>query len=115
MAEFIVVAAENQTETGKTLKALSSLNGRDYAPAHFPYNFEVPHTSAYTVLQSSTHAINLFVVTDEEENREFGSILKSNSNGTSYVLSVAGVNCDKEFWVDFEKMLGLEGVVLVNT
>ncbi|KAI0110034.1 Oligoxyloglucan reducing end-specific cellobiohydrolase [Daldinia grandis] len=115
MAEFIVVATENQTESSKTLNALSSLNGRDYAPAHFPFNFEVPHTSAYTVLESSTHAVNLFVVTDGEENRQFGSILKSNSNGTSYVLSVAGVNCDNGYWVDFEKMLGLEGVVLVNT
>ncbi|KAI8957449.1 Oligoxyloglucan reducing end-specific cellobiohydrolase [Daldinia sp. FL1419] len=114
MAEFIVVATENRTETSRTLNALSSLNGRDYVPAHFPYNFEVPQTSGYTVLESSTHAINLFVVTDGEENREFGSILKSNSNGTSFVLSVAGVNC-KHGYADFEKMLGLEGVVLVNT
>ncbi|OTA52847.1 vacuolar protein sorting/targeting protein 10 [Hypoxylon sp. EC38] len=113
MAEFIVVATENRTEG--TLNAYASLNGRDYAPAHFPYNFQVPHTNAYTVLDSSTHAVNLFVVTEEEENHRYGSILKSNSNGTSYVLSIAGVNCDKAYFVDFEKMLGLEGVVLVNT
>ncbi|KAI1770918.1 Oligoxyloglucan reducing end-specific cellobiohydrolase [Hypoxylon cercidicola] len=112
-AEFIVVATENKTE--KTLNALASINGREYAPAHFPYNIEVPHTNEYTVLDSSTHAINLFVETSEEKNRPFGSILKSNSNGTSYVLSIGGVNCDESFYVDFEKMLGLEGVVLVNT
>jgi len=41
--------------------------------------------------------------------------MKSNSNGTSYVLSVPGVNCNDDFLVDFEKMLGLEGVVLINT
>ncbi|KAI2621067.1 Oligoxyloglucan reducing end-specific cellobiohydrolase [Hypoxylon sp. NC1633] len=113
MAEFIVVATENTT--GNTLNALASTNGRDYAPAHFPYNFEVTQTNAYTVLDSSTHAVNLFVVAHEEENRRYGSILKSNSNGTSYVLSIAGVNCDDDYFVDFEKMLGLEGVVLVNT
>ncbi|KAI1373608.1 Oligoxyloglucan reducing end-specific cellobiohydrolase [Hypoxylon crocopeplum] len=113
MAEFIVVATENKTE--KTLNALASINGRDYAPAHFPYNFEVPHTNAYTVLDSSTHAVNLFVVTEQEEHKRYGSILKSNSNGTSYVLSISGVNCDDYYFVDFEKMLGLEGVVVVNT
>ncbi|KAI1758916.1 Oligoxyloglucan reducing end-specific cellobiohydrolase [Hypoxylon sp. FL1150] len=115
MAEFIVVAAENKTDDGSTLSALAGLNGRDYAPAHFPYNFEVPHTREYTVLESSTHAINLFVETSEEETRRFGTILKSNSNGTSYVLSVGNVNCDENFFADFEKMLGLEGVALVNT
>lgn len=113
MAEFIVVATENKTEN--TLNALTSINGRDYAPAHFPYNFQVPHTNAYTVLDSSTHAVNLFVVTEEEKSKRYGSILKSNSNGTSYVLSAAGVNCDDGYYVDFEKMFGLEGIALVNT
>ncbi|KAH9883738.1 vacuolar protein sorting [Xylariomycetidae sp. FL2044] len=116
MSEFIVVATESQTETGESvLKALASIDGQQYADAHFPYNFEVPHKQAYTVLDSSTHAVNLFVATETEPGRRFGSILKSNSNGTSYVLSVPYVNCDDDFYTDFEKMLGLEGVVLVNT
>ncbi|KAI1327553.1 vacuolar protein sorting [Xylariaceae sp. FL0255] len=113
MAEFIVVATENRTEG--TLNALASIDGREYAPAHFPYNFQVPKQNAYTVLESSTHAVNLFVATETEEHHRYGSILRSNSNGTSYVLSVSGVNCDDSWYVDFEKMLGLEGVVLVNT
>ncbi|KAH8676359.1 hypothetical protein BX600DRAFT_377333 [Xylariales sp. PMI_506] len=112
MAEFIVVATENKTAS--TLNALASVNGQEYAAAHFPYNFEVPHQHAYTVLDSSTHSVNLFVVTETAENRRYGSILKSNSNGTSYVLSISGVNCDNSYYVDFEKMLGLQGVVLVN-
>ncbi|KAI0124653.1 vacuolar protein sorting/targeting protein 10 [Xylariales sp. AK1849] len=113
MAEFIVVATENRTAS--TLNALTSVDGKEYAPAHFPYNLEVPHQHAYTVLDSSTHAVNLFVVRETNENRRYGSIIKSNSNGTSYVLSVSGVNCDNSYYVDFEKMLGLQGVVLVNT
>lgn len=112
MAEFIVAATEN-AET-QSLRALASLDGKTFAEAQFPYNFEVPHQHAYTVLDSSTHAVNLFVVTETKENRMYGSIMKSNSNGTSYVLSIAGVNCDDSFYVDFEKMLGLEGVALVN-
>ncbi|KAI1819204.1 hypothetical protein F4861DRAFT_527855 [Xylaria intraflava] len=113
MAEFIVVVTENGTEG--TMSALASLNGKDYAPAHFPSNFRVSHQNGYTVLDSSTHAVNLFVATETENGRQYGSILKSNSNGTSYVMSIPGVNADDEGYVDFEKMLGLEGVVLVNT
>jgi hypothetical protein len=114
MDEFIVVATANRTQGQSTLNALASLDGRSYAPAHFPYNFEVPYQHAYTVLDSSTHAVNLFVETDTTETRRLGNIMKSNSNGTSYVLSISGVNCDDQYFVDFEKMLGLQGVAIVN-
>ncbi len=97
-----------------SLQAHASLDGKTFAEAHFPRNFEVPHQRAYTVLDSSTHAVNLFVATETQDDRQYGSIFKSNSNGTSYVLSVDRVNCDSDYFVDFEKMLGLEGVALVN-
>ncbi|KAK4189727.1 hypothetical protein QBC35DRAFT_379527 [Podospora australis] len=112
MAEFIVVAAEDEEK--KTLQASASLDGKVFAEARFPYGFTVTHQHAYTVLDSSTHAVNLFVATEMQEGRTFGTIIKSNSNGTSYVVSVRNVNCNDEFYVDFEKMLGLEGVALVN-
>lgn len=112
MAEFIVVATENKEQ--ETLQALASIDGETYAEAKFPYNFEVSNQHAYTVLDSSTHAVNLFVATELKENRKYGTIIKSNSNGTSYVLSISGVNCNEGYYVDFEKMLGLEGVAVVN-
>ncbi|SPQ19392.1 c90402aa-4757-4aad-9602-328fd3eb247e [Thermothielavioides terrestris] len=112
MAEFIVVATEDTAK--KTLQVSASLDGTVFADARFPYGFEVPHQHAYTVLDSSTHAVNLFVATEVAEGRTYGTILKSNSNGTSYVVSAKNVNCDEDFYVDFEKMLGLEGVALVN-
>ncbi|KIH95132.1 vacuolar protein sorting protein [Sporothrix brasiliensis 5110] len=112
MAEFIVVAAEDKEKS--SLRALASLDGETYAEARFPVNFAVPKQHEYTVLDSSTHAVNLFVATETGKDRRYGTILKSNSNGTSYVMSIAGVNCDNRYYVDFEKMLGLEGVVVVN-
>ncbi|OLN81413.1 Vacuolar protein sorting/targeting protein 10 [Colletotrichum chlorophyti] len=113
MAEFIVVAAEDKEKDG--LRALASLDGVTYAEAHFPVNFKVGHQNAYTVLDSSTHAVNLFVATETAEGRRYGSIIKSNSNGTSYVMSAQGVNCNDEYYVDFEKITGLEGVAIINT
>ena len=110
MAEFIIVAAKNDTN----LKVDASVDGRTFADAQFPPNFQVEHQRAYTVLDSSTHAVFLNVAVGDRENFEYGTIIKSNSNGTSYVLSVNGVNRNANGYVDFEKMLGLEGVAIVN-
>lgn len=112
MNEFIVVASKD-SETDD-MHALASLDGKHFERAHFPYNFHEGHQNAYTLLDSSTHAINLFVRTEGGPDREYGSIIKSNSNGTSYVLSASNVNCNEETYVDFEKVTGLEGVTLIN-
>ncbi|KAL2756760.1 hypothetical protein ACRALDRAFT_1041229 [Sodiomyces alcalophilus JCM 7366] len=112
MSEFIVVAAEDEEQGG--LRALASMDGEIYAEARLPYNFHVDHQNAYTVLDSSTHAVNLFVATETKQDQRYGSILKSNSNGTSYVMSAPKVNCNNDYFVDFEKIPGLEGVVLIN-
>ncbi|CCU97650.1 unnamed protein product [Malassezia sympodialis ATCC 42132] len=45
---------------------------------------------------------------------QWGDIVKSNSNGTYYALSLENVNRDVKGFVDFEKMLGLDGIALAN-
>ncbi|KIW01039.1 uncharacterized protein PV09_07554 [Verruconis gallopava] len=112
MSEFIVVAAK--TEDHKWLKVDASVDGKTFAPAEFPPNFQVAHQQAYTVLDSSTNSIFLHVTVNGQENREYGTILKSNSNGTSYVVSIRHVNRNLYGYVDFEKMQGIEGVAIVN-
>lgn len=114
MAEFIVVAARREDDRD-ALTCHTSVDGKTFADARFPPSFEVPAQKAYTVLDSSTHAVFLHVTVNNREESEYGSIIKSNSNGTSYVMSLDGVNRNDRGYVDFEKMLGLEGVILVNT
>jgi Sortilin, neurotensin receptor 3,/Sortilin, neurotensin receptor 3, C-terminal len=112
MSEFIIVAA--RSEDRQFLRVDASVDGRVFAAAEFPPNFQVEHERAYTVLDSSTHAVFLHVTVNNERGREYGSIIKSNSNGTSYSLSLSYVNRDDEGFVDFEKMQGIEGVAMVN-
>ena len=112
MSEFIIVAAK--TKDRKFLKVDASVDGRVFAPAEFPPNFHVEHERAYTVLDSSTHAVFLHVTVNNEKGQEYGSIIKSNSNGTSYTLSLSHVNRDDVGFVDFEKMQGIQGVAMVN-
>ena len=113
MSEFIVVAARKEDDR-EALTCHASIDGKTFANAQFPPSFEVPAQKAYTVLDSSTHAVFLHVTVNNIDDSEYGSIIKSNSNGTSYVMSLAEVNRNREGYVDFEKMLGLEGVILVN-
>ena len=112
MSEYIIVARRGEDEKSLTVDA--SIDGNGFAPAQFPINFKVPHQQAYTVLDSSTHAVFLHVTVNPNKNQEYGSILKSNSNGTSYVTSIPGVSRNSAGYVDFEKMQGLEGVAVVN-
>jgi Sortilin, neurotensin receptor 3, len=50
----------------------------------------------------------------DSKGAEFGNILKSNSNGTFYGVSIEHVNRNPSGYVDFEKMIGLDGIALVN-
>jgi hypothetical protein len=54
-------------------------------------------------------------MTMSESPRPFwGNLLKSNWNGTYYGLSIDYVNRDNRGFVDFEKMIGLDGIALIN-
>ncbi|KAJ4296183.1 vacuolar protein sorting/targeting protein PEP1 [Kalmusia sp. IMI 367209] len=112
MSEFIIVATKG--DDGNSLKLDASLDAQNFAEAKFPPKFEVDHQTAYTVLDSSTHSVFLHVTVNGRIDQEYGSIIKSNSNGTSYVMSLNAVNRNTAGYVDFEKMQGIEGVALAN-
>jgi hypothetical protein len=44
----------------------------------------------------------------------WGNLLKSNSNGTYFGVAIENVNRNDRGFVDFEKMIGLDGIALVN-
>jgi len=111
MQEFIIVAG---VKNDNSLKAFASVDGSTFADANFPHGFNVHHQSAYTVLDSVTHSVFLHVTVNDQRGFEYGSLLKSNSNGTNYVLSLDAVNRNEDGFVDFEKMQSLEGIAIVN-
>jgi hypothetical protein len=109
--EFVVVAG---VKDDNSLQAFASVDGQNFAYAKFPHGFDVPHQTAYTVLDSVTHSVFIHVTVNALDGFEYGSLLKSNSNGTNYVLSLDAVNRNGEGYVDFEKMQILEGVAIAN-
>ncbi|EEH39288.1 signal sequence binding protein [Paracoccidioides lutzii Pb01] len=113
MQEFIIVAVRGE-KPQDSLSVGVSVDGETFAYADLPANVQIPVQRAYTVLESRTHAAFLHVTVNNIEDHEYGSILKSNSNGTSYVLSLSAVNRNTYGYADFEKMQGMEGVAMAN-
>lgn len=66
------------------------------------------------MLESSTDSIFLHMTMSEWPNPFWGNILKSNSNGTYFGLSIENVNRNEVGYADFEKFVGLDGIALVN-
>ncbi|KAL0567823.1 vacuolar protein sorting/targeting protein PEP1 [Marasmius crinis-equi] len=107
--EFLVVAELHPSTN--TLELQVSLDGIHFSPGVFPPSMR-PETHAYTILESSTQALFLHMTTSDSP--PYGAILKSNSNGTYFVVSLDNVNRNEAGFVDFEKIIGLDGIALVN-
>ncbi|KAJ7248956.1 hypothetical protein C8J57DRAFT_1475371 [Mycena rebaudengoi] len=110
-SEFLVVA--QLLPEKRSLDLQVSLDGVRFATGMFPPNMH-PETHAYTVLESSIGSLFLHMTMSEYPSPYWGSILKSNSNGTYFGLSIENVNRNEKGFVDFEKMIGLDGIALIN-
>lgn len=111
--EEFILAAKTDTKNNELL-AYASIDGKNFAQARFPANFKIQHQQSYTVLQSVTSSVFLHVTVSDRKGGEYGTILKSNFNGTDYVVTLENVNRNAQGFVDFEKMQGLEGIALAN-
>ncbi|KAF9920031.1 vacuolar protein sorting/targeting protein PEP1 [Linnemannia zychae] len=90
-----------------------STNGYKFAQAHFPPNIRVDK-NGFTVLQSTTGALIVDVAKSSAAGREHGLLFKSNSNGTFFSLQLDNTNRNSRQLVDWEKIGGIDGVILVN-
>ncbi|CAG8491270.1 16400_t:CDS:10 [Acaulospora colombiana] len=107
--EYMVVA--ELSSSGQSLNLMVSMDGETFANAQFPPNMQLTR-SAFTILESTTHAIMLHVTTSTRG--LWGNILKSNSNGTYYSLSLEYSYQDARGFVDFEKIRGIQGIAMAN-
>ncbi|KAJ3513798.1 hypothetical protein NLJ89_g2750 [Agrocybe chaxingu] len=110
-SEFLVVA--EMIPEKKSLELEVSLDGQHFATGQFPPSMH-PETHAYTILESNTKSLFLHMTMSEPPAPYWGSILKSNSNGTYFGISIDNVNRNEYGFVDFEKMIGLDGIALIN-
>ncbi|EHN00427.1 Pep1p [Saccharomyces cerevisiae x Saccharomyces kudriavzevii VIN7] len=108
---YIIVAVPGNNDE---LRAYVTIDGAEFAEAKFPYDEDAGKQEAFTVLESERGSVFLHLATNLEQGCEFGNLLKSNSNGTFFVTLEHTVNRNTRGYVDFEKIQGLEGVILIN-
>lgn len=108
---YMVVAAVGSRLDEMHLQV--SMDGKNFAEAVFPPDVHVS-MNGYTVLESGTGTIMLDVLTNNFRGREWGTLFISNANGTFYTTSVQNTNRSPAGYVDYEKVLGIEGAAIVN-
>ncbi|KAG9326226.1 hypothetical protein KVV02_001110 [Mortierella alpina] len=90
-----------------------SVNGYKFSKAVFPPNIRVDK-NGFTVLQSTTGSLVVDVAKTIVEGREHGRLFKSNSDGVYFSLQLDNTNRNDLQLVDWEKIGGIEGVILAN-
>ena len=71
-----------------------------------------PSVSAYTIVQSTTHSLAIDVLTDPLNN--IGTLFLSDAEGIYFVEALSNTNRNDMGFVDFEALVGLEGIGLAN-
>ncbi|KAI8640138.1 hypothetical protein BD408DRAFT_445362 [Parasitella parasitica] len=107
--DFMAVASSNKGD----LTLFVSVNGKTFAEAQFPPDQYI-NRNTFTVLQSTTHSILLNIFKSTGFGNAYGSLFKSNENGTFYHLSLDNTNGDGYGFVDFEKFQSVDGIILAN-
>jgi hypothetical protein len=111
VSKYLVTAVEEHD----SVKLRISLDGRTFNDAKFPPDVDITNNS-FTVLESTTG--RLFLNVNKEDSRykfsSSGTLYISNSDGTYYNMVLKRTNVSFGGIVDFEKVQGVEGIVLVN-
>lgn len=92
-------------------------DGKQWHRAMFPHGHGLKE-NAYTIVESTGHSILVDVnsgVGVAGGAGSYGTLFTSNSQGTQFVRSLEYTNRNKMGIVDFEKIVSVEGVAIVNT
>ncbi|KAG2093136.1 uncharacterized protein F5147DRAFT_755284 [Suillus discolor] len=110
-SQFLIVAEYLQT-TG-TLDLKISRNGQTFTSASFPPGMH-PDSHSYGILDISTNTIFIYTTMNEWSSTPWGNILKSDSDGTYFGVSIENVNRNNGGFIDFQKFAGLNGIAMAN-
>lgn len=90
-----------------------SVDAKTWAKAHFPHGSSSKLVeNSYTIVESTTHSLAIDV--QSHSSRGIGTLFVSNSNGTFFVESLKDTHRSDVGYVDFEELVGIDGVGLAN-
>ncbi|KAJ9083180.1 vacuolar protein sorting/targeting protein PEP1 [Entomophthora muscae] len=107
--EFMIATESKPPEA----RLLVSKDGMHFSPAQYPPGVQII-PGLLTVAESDTHSLFVHFTTSIKRGGEMGALMKSDANGTNFVLSLDNVNRNAQGIMDYEKMAGIEGIALAN-
>ena len=111
-SKFGVAALKNPSGNGE-MTLFVTTDTVNWAKAYFPHAGESRlRENGYTIVESTQHSLGVDVLL--QNNANIGTFYVSNSNGTYFVESLRDTNRDQSGYVDFETIVGVEGVGLAN-
>lgn len=113
VSKFMVAALRDPTSKTNELQLQVTLDGHVWHKAHFPHaSSSTLLENAYTIVESTSHSLGVDVLLHSDA--AVGTLFVSNSNGTFFVQSLADTNRNRAGFVDFEELVGIEGVGIAN-
>lgn len=106
-----LVAAAKPSSTSSNMDLYVSEDGEKWHEAVFPADAGLQE-KAYTVVESTGQSLLVDVLSNP--GASYGSLYKSNSNGTFFVKTLDYTNRNAMGIIDFERMQGVEGIMLAN-
>jgi hypothetical protein len=110
--KYLVTALKPTSGDSGEMVLYVTEDGHTWSRALFPHGHGLKE-NAYTIVESTEHSI--LVDVNSEAGAGSGTLFTSNSNGTYFVRSLEHTNRNKMGIVDFEALVGVEGVAIVNT
>ena len=110
-----MVAAIRDLSSGNNGEMLLyvTVDAKTWAKAHFPHGSSSKLVeNSYTIVESTTHSLAIDV--QSHASRGIGTLFVSNSNGTFFVESLKDTHRSDAGYVDFEELVGIDGVGLAN-
>jgi len=113
VSKFTVAALQDLSSKTGEMMLCASLNGKIWSKAKFPHaSSSALRENVYTIVESTTHS--LVVNVQLHATASVGTLFVSNLNGMFFVESLRDTNRNSLGYVDFEELVGVEGVGIAN-
>lgn len=113
LEKYVVVTVI--TKNGSALSTQVTSDGVNFITGNLPNDGAIDENAKFTILEAGWSSIFMHVAKKSKNGHNKGYILKSDSDGTDFVLTLPNVNGNKRGFIDFERLQSLGGVLIANT